>query len=423
MININFNLRQPKSKNKTPINAVIRFNNQKLVYPTGLKILPKYWTNEDQRAKQTTKFPEYPEFNTRLNTIKSDIDKVYTNYLNMNSNKIPSVSELKELIKFKLNPEQEKEKTDDFLKYFQTYLSTLGSKVNDKTNNYISPNTIQSRTRTLEILKEFKKTIPFEKINLDFYKDFVEFLKNKKKFSLNTVGKHIRITKTVLFEAQEDYKTIFVSKRFKTFSEQTPAIYLNENELELLEKQDFSDNDKLNNVRDLFLIGCWTGLRFSDLSNIQTENIKDDTIHIKTQKTAHNVVIPILPPVRRILDKYVIDDKQYLPRAITNQKMNEYLKNIGQDIDKLKKPELTQKNKDGKKVSVKVPKYKLITTHTARRSFATNQYLAGTPVISIMAVTGHKTEKEFLKYIRITTNEHAKILQDNYSKRNKLKVV
>ena len=84
-------------------------------------------------------------------------------------------------------------------------------------------------------------------------------------------------------------------------------------------------------------------------------------------------------------------------------------------------PTLADINKDGKKEVVKIPKYKLITTHTMRRSFTTNQYLAGNPVVSIMAVTGHKTEKEFLKYIRITSAEHAKILQENYLNRYKIK--
>ena len=422
MININFNLKQPKSDKPTHVRAIIRFNNQTLVYYTGKKIHPDYWNTEKQRAKQTVKFPEHPEFNTRLSNIHSDIDTVYTNYLNNNENRIPTVNELKELINIKLNPEQQKEKTDDFLKYFQDYLKKLPNRFNEKTNKYISPDTIKSRERTLEILKDFKKVIPFEFINKDFYDKFHAYLRNKKKFSVNTIGKHIRIFKTVLFEAQEDYQKVFVSKSFKTMSEQTPAIYLNENELELLQKVDFSDNDKLNNVRDLFLIGCWTGLRFSDLSNIQPENIKEDVIQIKTKKTAQDVVIPILPPVRKVLDKYLIDGKQYLPRTITNQKMNEYLKKIGEDINELKELVFTDKNEDGKKVSVKVPKYKLITTHTARRTFATNQYLAKVPMVSIMAITGHKTEKEFLKYIRTTTNEHANILLKNYTDRNKLKL-
>ena len=68
-------------------------------------------------------------------------------------------------------------------------------------------------------------------------------------------------------------------------------------------------------------------------------------------------------------------------------------------------------------------KWELLSSHTGRRSFATNEYLAGTPSITIKAITGHKTEEAFLRYIKLTPNEHAILLKQHWDKRNKLKAV
>jgi integrase len=112
-----------------------------------------------------------------------------------------------------------------------------------------------------------------------------------------------------------------------------------------------------------------------------------------------------------------------LPRAISNQKANEYLKELGQIKPKgHDKPVLNDSisktiTKGGVKVITNYQKWELLSTHTARRTFATNEYLAGTPAVTIMQVTGHKTEKAFLRYIRLTPREHAKLLQMHWQNR------
>lgn len=424
MFNVNFNLRNPKAKKKTPINAVIRYNNKKLVFPTDEKILPKQWLFKDQLAIQSTKFPEYSDLNGRLLSIKSDINKVFTNYQNQNDNKIPSTDELRELLRIKFKKNTDTGKTNDFIQYYENYLKRLPNEINTKTKEKLNPATIRARANVLNILKKFKKRIPFEKINKDFYTDLTEYI-GKHNYSVNYQGKIISIIKTVLHAAQEDYETVFISKKFMAPAELTPAIYLTVEELELLEKLDLSENRKLNNVRDAFLLGCWTGLRYSDLKLLTPDKIQNDIICITTQKTKNSIVIPVLPPARRILNKYIyiVNGKQYLPRVYSNQKMNDYLKDLGKLVEELNENIPIEIRKNGMKVNVKRPKYELIKTHTMRRTFATNRYLDNAPIISIMEVTGHKTEKEFMKYIRMTKREHAKELQDNYYKTHNLKVV
>lgn len=200
--------------------------------------------------------------------------------------------------------------------------------------------------------------------------------------------------------------TDYQKKAFNKPTEQTTAVYLNEKELHALYKLDLSENKKLNNVRDWFLIAAYTGLRFSDFSRLTEDNIKNDVISVKTLKTGANVIVPIHTFVKTILEKY----EYRLPKVMSNQKFNEYIKKVCEKAE-IKEPVLVEETKGDIKTRESQPKHKLISAHTARRSFATNAFLAGVPTIQIMKLTGHKTEKVFMKYIKISESENAKKLQ------------
>lgn len=105
------------------------------------------------------------------------------------------------------------------------------------------------------------------------------------------------------------------------------------------------------------------------------------------------------------------------PAPISNQKTNDYLKEIGKMVPTLQAELVKSFTKEGSKQQTKYQKWEMLTSHTARRSFATNKYLAGTPTLTIMAITGHKTEKAFLRYIKLTSSEHAKLLKEHWEKR------
>ena len=175
-----------------------------------------------------------------------------------------------------------------------------------------------------------------------------------------------------------------------------------------IEKLDLSDDLRIDRVRDMFLVGCYTGLRFSDLSQLKIENIQKGkrVIKVRTQKTEETVVIPIGSVVNRLIEKY----DGHFP-VISNDKMNEYLKEVGEKAT-LKEKEIIY-TKGGKRKREVYKKWELITVHTARRSFATNAFLQGVPSISIMKITGHRTEKNFLQYIKITQEDNANKLIDH----------
>ena len=143
---------------------------------------------------------------------KNAITEVYIYYLNENDNKPPAIRELRDLLNERLRPEMAPEKVDDFLVYYQRFIANLSNKINPKTGLSISSYTILGHKRTMALLKDFKSKIPFEKIDANFYYDFLEYLNTKHTFATNTIGRHIKSWKTVLFEASEDYKNVFVSK-------------------------------------------------------------------------------------------------------------------------------------------------------------------------------------------------------------------
>jgi integrase len=201
----------------------------------------------------------------------------------------------------------------------------------------------------------------------------------------------------------------FLNKRFRVTEENTDAVYLNENEIKKLYDLDLSARKNLDIARDWLIMGACTGLRFSDLESISSDNfIKNNTqIKIKTKKTGETVVIPVHPFAKHIYEKHL----GKLPK-MSNQKINQYLKEVC-SIAGFNEKVLVGITKGGQSVQETYFKYELISTHTARRSFATNLFLADVPSITIMKITGHKTERAFMKYIRLTQEQNADKLTDH----------
>lgn len=401
-----FVLKEPNSNEKTLVYMFYNYNNQRLKYSTGEKICPKYWNFTKQRAKETVQYPEYPEFNQRLKNIETAINNSFRRLLNDNRQITPKL--LKEELNKDLNHELLTAKEIDLLDWLKSEIEIL--KLDKK------PASIKVYNTLVKHLTEFSQSrrynLTFDSITLDFYEQFKDYLLNEKKLLTNTFGKQIKTLKTFLNLASEkgvNRNLAYRSRLFKAPSETIDHIFLTLDELDAIYKKDLGDKMYLDRVRDLFLIGCHTGLRFSDFSFLKQENLEETksgwVFNVKTNKTNERVVIPVKPVVKAIWDKY----EGTLPRAISNQKMNKYLKELGKLAGVTKK--VIIKKTSGKEIRERVcPKYKLISTHTARRSFATNAFLSGIPAISIMKFTGHKTESSFMKYIKVSQERNAELL-------------
>jgi len=296
------------------------------------------------------------------------------------------------------------------LAYIGDFIVTSKTRRNKVTGRLINPNNIQQYEATKKHIEGFarlKKVTDFEFCQIDeaFYDGFVGYLQGLS-FKQNTVGKHIRILKLMLNAAPKALKLESDYSMFHVFTEDSDAVYLDENELNAIKDVDLSETPHLSRVRDWFLILAWTGSRFSDLEKVGKSDIVDGMISFRQTKTNTKVTIPIHPVVLQILEKY----NYRVHDPITNQKFNEYIKEVVRAA-KITSNEVVTKTIGGKLVSETIQKCDLISSHTGRRSFCTNMYKRGLPSLMIMSISGHKTEKSFLKYIRVKQHEHAELMQ------------
>ena len=402
---------------------------------TPLSIPVKYWNEKAKtsrdKVRDMTEFIERDWYKNQLEGLEKQIKISYQQL-----KEDPTPEWLKEVIDIYFHPKQkEQEKSVTLFGFIEEYIESSKNRINPKTGKKIADRTIKKYTSCFNHLMQYcqykKTTIDFKDIDMKFYNSFVKYLNqrliNKGKddegnkitetgLAVNTIGKQISTLKGFLNEATElGYNTYngYNSKNFTVLTENSDAIYLNEQELDILFKLDLSGNQRLDRIRDLFLIGCWTGCRFSDFSAITPDQITNGFLHVRQEKTGAKVVIPLHAVVKSILDKY----DGNLPLAPSNQKFNDYIKEV---CALASINEETQKTitRGGRRVTATFKKSDLVSSHTARRSFATNLYKNGFPAISIMKITGHTTEKSFLKYIRVTPEEHAKLLAEHWKKLN-----
>ena len=387
-----------------------------LKYSIGESVNPAYWNKNNFRAKETLKFPEHSEFNTRLNNIESMIRATLLFFKNQDI--VPTKEELKAELDNRIKPTEVVpevvipgvktiEVKDMNLVQFTDYLiKNLALRKTTLTSYEVV------KKNLIGFEKKNKKVLTFKNVDIDFYNSFVKFLTNLG-LSQNTIGTRIKILKTIIRNADErniDVSKDYLKKSFSKPHEETEKVYLNEKELNAIYR--LNDLPKyLDSVRDTFLIGCYTGLRYSDLSRLTKDNITtDNTIQIKVEKSkvGQIVDIPIHPHVRQIFEKYDYN----LPAKISNQKYNDYIKLVVKHAE-IEEHITREQRIKGMMVTITTPKHDLITSHTARRSFATNAFLADVPVLAIMKITGHKTETAFMKYIKMSSKDNAMKLQSH----------
>ncbi len=235
---------------------------------------------------------------------------------------------------------------------------------------------------------EIYRTIPitFQSFDFAFYEAFTEFLsfeyiqKRRKQtikgLKTNSIAKTIKHLRLFIRDRikRKIVPPIDLSD-FKVIEEETDAIYLTEKEITLIYELDLSHHPHLDKYRDLLVFGCLTGMRFSDFSEIDSNDVRDNKLYKKQEKSEHWVVIPL----KRIPNKIFTQTFSGKIPKITNPDFNYYIKEVGKLAGLNAKITFSHKNgnQDVKKTK---PKYEWITSHTCRRSFCTNEFLAGTPV-------------------------------------------
>ncbi|GAB2685283.1 site-specific integrase [Mucilaginibacter koreensis] len=436
---VKFILQQTKDKSKpTPLRCWVRFNGQRSVFKTGILVEPRYWNGKTQEPRQTIAFTQGALVAKQLKSIKTWVTAEFER-ITSEIHQYPDTEHFKEICIAILNrggeaaASADNDLTYDLISYFEKLIADTktGKRVKRDGSRYAT-DSVKSYKSTMEALKRFliytgRKALPFNDIDLDFYQDIKDYAFEVENYADNSFGSLIRCIKATMNEAQEaglHNNLRHRSSRFVKVQVEVENIYLNFQQLDALLLLDLSKNPRLDRVRDLFLVGCWTGLRFSDFTNIQASNIHNGFIDIKTQKTGESVAIPIHDTIARIMKKYAGKTSNSLPPGMSNVKLNSYIKEVAAsagekfpDSGLLNEVSL-QKSKAGIKHYLKKPTYELITTHTARRTFASNMFKMGVPSIVVMAVTGHRTEKAFMKYIKVTPKEKAEMLREIWNRQS-----
>lgn len=374
----------------------------------GVKCKPINWDETRGRLKPFKKNEQYNyyiEYNKIIDEYENKVKNIFR-YLLLNNIKITS-----NLFKEKFEVNENINLSINFLQGFEEFI-----KINKSTK---TPRTIKGYRTVFNYLQEYEKqkrvTLHFDSINLDFFEKLRDYCFGEKTTSTNYFAKIISVIKTYMNWAfDKGFHDNINFKKFKVKENEIEVVYLTMEELLHLYNFNY-DSNRLNHVKDTYCFGCFTGLRFSDIEKLSPSNIFEDHIKINIQKTKtidHKV--PLNQYSKSILEKYKNTINEPLP-VISNQKFNKYLKECCQ-IAEIDKPTTITRYYGQKRVDRTVPKYKLITSHTARKTFVTNSLILGMNQMVVRNITGHKNENSFRRYVKIADDFKKQEMDNTWNK-------
>lgn len=412
-----FNLREPKSNKPTNIYLVCRIDRKQIRLSTGVKVYPEHWNVKKQEAYISCRLSELDNLNnTIVNTKIIEIKNrflQYKRYLCDNPNEIGN--SVKILKKFIYKDTMEKEKQNINAVHWLRNTLALDRTIKDSTRaDYVK----QIKFFEAFLNEVGKYPINFSDINLPLIKDYESYLFNKevgkgKTTKTTTVGNKVEKIICILKRAEQqgmiDIHESNLDKYKKPRSKEGDSndIFLTEEEISKIYALELSGKEE--QVRDLFVLQCWIGQRFTDTQSINEGIMKDNgnIIEIIQEKTKHKVSVPLLPIAKEILAKY---ENQF--PIFTNQTALNYLTKIGEKAG-ITRLHTVVEHRGDEVTKKQVPVYKLIKTHTARRSFICNMLLRGFDAHLIMKITGHNDVESFQKYVKLTSNDAANVILEN----------
>ncbi len=278
----------------------------------------------------------------------------------------------------------------------------------------------------LQSFEKYRGTpITFDSFDYSFYAEFMKYLTYEypllrkkqptKGLRVNSIGKTIKWLKIFLKNRMTKKIIPYIDiSAFKVVEEYVDAIYLSWTEISRIYQLDLSETPMLEEVRDEFVLGCLTGFRFSDYSDVKPDEIREGMLFITQTKTTDRIVVPLRPETKAILEKYDMEMPQ-----ISNPDFNFYIKEVAKQAGLNEMIKFTYK-RGNKMIEETRPKHAWVMSHTCRRSFCTNEFLDGTPVPLIMAISGHKTEKAFRNYIKADNLQKAQMIKKIWADRPRL---
>lgn len=389
---------------------------KRTVIKTGINIPPQYWNKKTGRisAGLPPEFGKVEEIEGFLTTKLRKAEDMITH-----AKKLKTVCPMAFL---KNNLHLSDEWQIDQMKEDRNELDVFYNidKYIEERSTEVKPNTLDVIRQMRYHLKTFEtyrqEPITFKSFDFDFYQKFIRFLTyniplrrrklETKGLKINTLGKSIKWLKIFLSnQMAKRLIPVLDLSAYKVLEEDVDTIYLNWKEISTMYRLDLSDDKFLETIRDEFILGCLTGFRFSDYVDVKPDEIRDGMLYITQTKTAGRIVVPLRPETKLILEKYNME----MPK-ISNPDFNYYIKIIAKKA-KIDEPVKFAYRRGNQMIEETRPKHNWVMSHTCRRSFCTNEFLDGTPMSLIMAISGHKTEKAFRKYIKADNLQKALMIK------------
>lgn len=357
-------------------------------FSTNEMIEPHFWDTRNQQVRKSCKGSI--SINNYLQKRKMDIDEVR---LKLQTQGIePTVDRIRNAFQKVQVSESKKAEHKHMLDYWPEFLET---KINA---GRISMGTVRQYRATLTTLVDFEEfagiKLEFEKMDNEFYEHFTFYLYDHLGNNPNTVGNRIKQLKVFLgWAIEKEFMTNLKFKKFKKPNCESFSVALSIEQLNKVYHLDLSSERSLAETRDLFIIGCASGFRFSDFKEIKPANIQGDFLTKFVNKTREQIKVPLNDYSRGIIEKY----PDRLPKA--SHTFNKDLKVIAKMAGLNEIIEIT-KRPGGKIIKEYVEFWTKVSSHCARRTFASQSLDRGLLITDIMKITLHKDTKTFLKYVK-----------------------
>ena len=388
-----------------PIRMRVNFASKRIEFTTGYRIDAAKWDTDKQRVRNgcTNKLKQSAsEINASLLGYYTEVQEIFKKF--EVEEIMPTPEQIKEAFNAQHKPieevKQRKSTPNAFYKAFDEFVRDCGRQ-NDWTDS-----TYEKFAAVKNHLMNFRTELTFDFFDEKGLNDYVTYLRDVKEMRNSTIGKQLSFLKWFLrwaFKKGLHQNNAYDSYKPKLKSTQKKIIFLTWEELNKLREFEIpAAKQALDRVRDVFLFQCFTGLRYSDVFNLRRSDIKGDHIEVTTVKTSDSLIIELNKHSKAILDKYkdvAFEDDKVLP-VITNQKMNDYLKELA-ELAGIDEPVRQTYYRGNERIDEVTPKYALLGTHAGRRTFICNALALGIPPQVVMKWTGHSDYKAMKPYIDI----------------------